>query len=128
MPCLNKLKADPCILEKTNQLTSYFQRTCINGERIAKNKSDATFPIELWNQSEEKSQGLIRTTKAVEGCHWGVSALFQGSHPPITFLVKFRLDASNQKLSLLKATTGNVNRGGKKYLLLDEKLQQVLAD
>ena len=68
----------------------------MKGEKIGRNEEDATFPIELWNQSHETSECLIRTTNAVEGWHWGVSALFRGSHPPITtFLEKIHLDVSN---------------------------------
>ena len=66
---LDKMKADTCILEKTDQRTSYFQRTYIKGEKIAGNEMDATFPIELWNQSQETTKGLIRKTNAVEGWH-----------------------------------------------------------
>ena len=126
---LDKLKADACTLEKTDQLTSSFQRTYIKGEQIRGNEKDVTFPIVLWNQNQETSEGLMRTTNAVERWYWSVSTLVQGSHPPImTYLEEIRLDASYQKFNLLEATTGNVNRGRNKDCLLDRKFQQGLAD
>ena len=80
------------------------------------NEKEAIFPIEIWNQNQETSEGLMRTTNSVEeGWHWGVSALFQGSHPSIiAFSEKIRLDVSNQQFNLLEATTGKVNRGQNK--------------
>ena len=87
------------------------------------------FPIDVWNQSQETSAGLVRTTNAVEGWHLGVTALFQGSHPPITtFLQKTKLDACNQKFNFLKAATGTLNRGRKKYREIDEKFTRLVNE
>ena len=45
----------------------------------------------IWNQHRESSDGLVRTTNAVEGWHLGVTALFHGSHPPVpTILAKIK--------------------------------------
>ena len=65
---------------------------------------------------KEAASGLIRTTNAVEGWHFGVTALFQSSLPFLyTFLDEMKLDAANQKLNILIAVGGNNNRGRKIY-------------
>ena len=62
---LDKREAGNCNLEKTDQLRSYFQRTYLKGGKIGRNKKDAILPKEPWNQSQETSEGLIRTINAV---------------------------------------------------------------
>ena len=72
--------------------------------------------------------GLARTTNAVEGWHLGVTALFQGSHPSIhTFLEKNQQDSYNQKLNILKASSGTINLSRKKYRDLNKKVQQITS-
>ena len=76
-----------------------------------------------------KNDGLVGTTNAVEGWHLGVTALFHGSHPPVpTFLAKIKLDSFNQKFNFLKAATGTVNKGLKKYREIDEKFFRLVND
>ena len=75
---LDKLKADTCILEKTDQLTSYFQ----NGkEREGRHLSHRTLESESRNV-----RGLDPLNQRCVGMALQcVSTMFQGSHPPITF-------------------------------------------
>ena len=53
---LDKLKADTCMLEKTDQLTSYFQRNNIKGEKIGGNEKDAT----IRNRTSESKSRNVR--------------------------------------------------------------------
>ena len=85
------------ILEKIDELASYFQKTYIKGETIGRQQRDPLFPPALWNHYDNAAAGLIRTTNAVEGWHNGVTSLFQGSHPSIhTFLEITQLDSQTR--------------------------------
>ncbi len=78
---------------KTEELASSFHKNYIRGETIL---SVPVFPSSLWNHSESAAEGLARTTDAVEGCQLGVTALFQGIHPPMNvFLQKTQLDTNH---------------------------------
>ena len=67
-----------------------------------------TFSIEIWNQNQESSDGLVRTTNAVEGWHLGVTALFHGSHPPITtFLSQNQIGQFQPEVQFLEGSYGH---------------------
>ena len=97
---LDQLNLEDTVAELTDDLAGYFQRTYIKGEKLGRTEKKPTFSVEIWNQNRESSDGLVRTTNAVEGWHLGVTALFHGSHLPVpTFLAKIKLDSFNQKFN-----------------------------
>ena len=109
---------------------SCFRKIEIQYSFYRENRStDGLFPMHIYERPKnwKKREGLDLPCRSLEsesinvggvdarnqrfesialGC---VSALFQGSHPPITFFEKFRLNGSNQMFNLLKATRCNVN-------------------
>ena len=57
------------------------------------------FPPSLWNQMDEASSGLARTTNAVEGWFYGIQSYFSGLHPSKwKVIANLQKDASNKKL------------------------------
>ena len=88
----------------------------MRGEKIGRISREPQYPLALWNHNKDAAEGLERTTKAVEGCHLGVTSLFQGNHPCIrTFLENISLDAVNKKFNIIKALSGKENKSRKKY-------------
>ena len=119
-------KLDTEYLQMIDDLTSYFQRTYIRGEKIGRINREPQYPLALWNHNKDAAEGLARTTNAVEGWHLGVTSLFQGNHPCIrTFLEKISLDAANQKFNIIKALSGKENKSRKKYRVLNENVKNI---
>ena len=86
---MDKLNLEDTVANQTGDLAGYFQRTCIKGEKVGRTEKKPTFSVEIGNQNRESSDGLVRTTNAVEGRHLGGNALFHGSHHPVpTFVAK----------------------------------------
>ena len=56
-------------VERIDELCSYFQNTYIE-----KNLREPLFPPSIWNKREAASEGVARTTNAVEGWHFGIQA------------------------------------------------------
>ena len=118
-----KLDSSQNDLEKLDELTAHLQKRTLKGFDQPKN-----IPISLWNHYQNAVCGLSPTTNAVEGWHLGVTALFQGSYPQIyTFLEKIQLDSYNQKVKILKASSGSINFSRKKYRDLNEKAQHITS-
>ena len=81
------------ILEKIDELATHFPNIYIKEETIGRQQRDFLDPPALWNHYNNAAAGLNRTTNGVEGWHYGVTSLFQGSHPSIhTFQEKIQLD------------------------------------
>ena len=119
-------KLDREYLQMIDDLTSYFQRTYIRGEKIGRINREPQYPLALWNHNKDAAEGLARTTNAVEGWNLGVTSLFQGNHPCImTFLEKISLDAANQKFNIIKALSGKENKSRKKYRVLNENVKNI---
>ena len=88
---------DSFVIEKIDELCSYFQTNYIKCPLLNRT---ATFPPQIWNQRDAAIEGIARTTNAVEGWHYGIQALFSGSHPGIRkLLTNLQKDAAVQKLN-----------------------------
>ena len=106
-----------------DDLTWYFLRTYIRGEKIGRIRGEPQYPLALWYHNKGAAEGLARTTSSVEGWHLGVTSLFQGNHPGIwTFLEKISLDAANQKFNI-KSLSVKENKSRKKYRVLNENVK-----
>ena len=58
----------------------------------------AFIPPSIWNKREAASEGVARTTNAVEGWHFGIQAFFSGSHPTLwRTLENLKKDVATQK-------------------------------
>ena len=109
-------------VEKTDELCSYFQNTYTE-----KNLRDPLFPPSIWNKREAASEGVARTTNAVEGWHFGIQASFSGSRPSLwRTLENLKKDAATQKYLYLQSTAGTEFSGRKKYRKLETKLKNVI--
>ena len=102
--------------------TKLKKRTMIRGTSRA-----PLFEPSIWNQNSAASEGLAKTTNAVEGWHYGIQSLFSGSHPDVwTFLRKFRQDALLHKLNALQAVTGHQKKPRRKYQQLNARVQTLI--
>lgn len=109
------------VIEKVDQVTSYFQNTYVRGQQIGTTNRPPMYPPPIWNQSDAANEGVVRTNNAVEGWHYGLQSLFQGSHPNMwTFLGKLKKDASVHKFNVIQAMAGRDNPSRKRYALLNE--------
>ena len=97
-----QLSLDSSELERIDELYSYFQNTYIE-----KNLREPLFPSSIWNKREAASEGVARTTNAVEGWHFVIQAFFSGSHPSLgRTLENLKKDAATQKYLYLQSTAG----------------------
>ena len=104
-----------------DELCLYFQTNYIKCPPLNR---PATFPPQIWNQRDAAVEGIARTTNAVEGWHYGIQALFSGSHPGIwKLLTNLQKDAVVQKLNFLNASSGHKFPKKKKYENLKGKVQ-----
>ena len=105
--------------EKMPELLAYFEHTYIRGRRRpgrAEQYGPAIFPIETWNHFETASEGVARTTNAVEGWHFALQALFQCHHPTLwTFFKGIERDIQMQRTSLLQGIAGSQPSVPKRY-------------
>ena len=87
------------------------------------------FAIELRTQNQQTLDGSMRAINTVEKWHWGESALFQGSQPPITTLLQ-KNSSGYEKLKVQSSENHyrQCKLWSKKYFLLDENFQQVLTN
>ena len=70
--------------------------------------------------------GLARTNNATEGWHFGLQALFQGSHPNIwIFLWQLKKDSLVIKFNAIQRLAGTENPTRKKYRLLNNRVQNI---
>ena len=115
---------DSFVIEKIDELCLYFQTNYIKCPLLNR---PATFPPQIWNQRDAAIEGIARTTNAVEGWHYGIQALFSGSHPGIwKLLTNLQKDAAVQKLNFLNASSGHKFPKKKKYENLKGKVQNLM--
>ena len=115
---------DSFVIEKIDELCLYFQTNYIKCPLLNR---PATFPPQIWNQRDAAIEGIARTTNAVEGWHYGIQALFSGSHPGISkLLTNLQKDAAVQKLNFLNASSGHKFPKKKKYENLKGKVQNLM--
>ena len=99
------LSLEEDVLEKINLLASYFQKTYL-GHNIGSTHRPVFQPV-IWNQSVSAIDGLERTNNATKGWHFGLQALFQGSHPDIwTFLPQLKKDSFVHKFNAIQGLGG----------------------
>ena len=114
-----QLSLDSGEVEKIDQLCSYFQNTYIE-----KNLREPLFPLSIRNKRETASEGVARTTNAVEGWHFGIQAFFSGSHLNLwRTLENLKKDAATQKYLYLQSTAGTEFSRRKKYRKLEAKVK-----
>ena len=115
---------DCFVIEKIDELCLYFQTNYIKCPLLNR---PAIFPPQIWNQRDAASEGIPRTTDAVEGWHYGIQALFSGSHPRIWKLfTNLQKDAAVQKLNFLNASSGHKLPKKRKYWNLKGKVQNLM--
>ena len=117
-----QLSLDSSEVERIDELCSYFQNTYIE-----KNLREPLFPPSIWNKREAASEGVARTTNAVEGWHFGIQAFFSGSHPSLwRTLENLKKDAATQKYLYLQSTAGTEFSRRKKYRELEAKVKNAI--
>jgi hypothetical protein len=118
--------------EKVDELVTYFQRTYIRGRRLpgrGDRYAAAIFPAEVWNKYEMASEGVARTTNAVEGWHYSLQSLFMCHHPTLwTFLAGLERDCHMSVAAYLQASAGAINVGRKTYRDLKQRVMRVVAN
>ena len=115
---------DSFFIEKIDGLCLYFQTSYIKCPLLNR---PATFPPQIWNQREAAIEGIARTTNAVEGWHYGIQALFSGSHLGIwKLLTNLQKKAAVQKVNFLNASSGHKFPKKKKYENLKGKVQNLM--
>ena len=84
--------------------------------------------LNLCNLANRKqSEGVARTTNAVEGWHFGIQAFFSGSHPSLwRTLENLKKDAATQKYLYLQSTAGTEFSRRKKYRELEAKVKNAI--
>ena len=92
-----ELSGHQAVSEKTDQLTTYFLKIYLSGEKVGKNERNPMFPIGFWNQCERTSEGLVRTTNAVQGWHLGV--IVAGLHVILPKIIRLNAIIPNDKMS-----------------------------
>ena len=104
------LKLIPTLaFEKLENVKSCFKLVLevIQSTYIKKNLREPSFPPSIWNKREGASEDVARTTKAVEGWHFGTQAFFSGSHPGLwRTLENLKKDVATQKYFYLQSTAG----------------------
>jgi len=86
------------------------------------------FPVAVWNQHAACSDGIARSTNAVEGWHYGLQSLFLCHHFTVwTFIRGIQRDIQHQKGLFLQATTGITHLSAKKYRVLDDRVTRAVA-
>ena len=113
------LKLIPALAcEKLENVKSSFKLVVedIQSTYIKKNLREPLFPPSIWNKREGASKDVARTTKAVEGWHFGIQAFFSGSHPSLwRTLENLKKDAATQKYFCLQSTADTDFSRKKKY-------------
>ena len=114
---------DSFVIEKIDELCLYFQIKYIKCPLLNR---PATFPSQIWNQTDAAIEGIARTTNAVEGWHYGIQALLSGSHLGIwKLLTNLQKDAAVQKLNSVNASSGH-KFPKKKYENLKGRVQNLM--
>jgi len=122
------LSLEEDVLEKIDLLASYFQKTYL-GHNIGSTHRPPVFQPVIWNQSVSAIDGLARTNNATEGWHFGLQALFQGSHPNIwIFLRQLKKDSLVHKFNVIQELAGAENPTRKKYRLLNNRVQNICRE
>ena len=115
---------DSFVIEKIDERCLSFQTNYIKCPLLNR---PAAFSPQIWKQSDAAIEGIARTTNAVEGWHYGIQALFSGSHPGIwKLLTNLQTDAAVQRLNFLNASSGHNFPKKKKYENLKAKVQNLM--
>jgi hypothetical protein len=121
----------PEAVDDVAEVTSFFEHTYVRGRRQrgrAATYGAATFPPEMWNQHAAGTDGVSRTTNAVEGWHHGLQSLFLCHHPTCwTFLAGLKKDMQKQKTVFLQGVAGVVRPTTKKYRQLNDRVTRAVA-
>ena len=79
------------------------------------------------NKREAASEGVARTTNAVEGWHFGFQAFFSGSHPSLWKTPEnLKKGAATQKYLCLQSTAGTEFSRRKRYRELEAKVKNAI--
>ncbi|KII63308.1 hypothetical protein RF11_04991 [Thelohanellus kitauei] len=82
-----------------------------------------------WNKFESATEGIARTTNAVEGWHCGLQSLFMCSHPTMwTLFEGLKKDSCKQKTIYLQTTSGVEHHSSKKYRELQAKVLRAVTN
>lgn len=118
-------------VEHVAEVTSFFEHTYVRGRRQrgrAATYGAALFPAEKWNQHAAGTDGISRTTNAVEGWHHGLQSLFLCHHPTCwTFLAGLMKDMQKQKTVFLQGVAGVERPATKKYRQLNDRVRRTVA-
>ena len=90
---IERKQLEESVVEKMDELAIHFKST--NIENPIANKK-LSVPIEMSNQYDAAGEGVARTTKSVEGWHYGLQAYFSGSTPNIWLLLQIILFSSSE--------------------------------
>jgi hypothetical protein len=129
MRCFEILEQAMPAIERMDELLSYFEHTYVRGRpRRDGGYGPPLFAIATWNKRDAATDGLARTTNAVEGWHYGLQALFQSSHPTMwTFLTGLKADIVKQQALFLQGVAGEHQPPKKKYRDLNDRVKRAVA-
>jgi len=117
--------------EHMDEILSYFEHTYVRGRRArgrGQHFNPPLFSPELWNKREAATDGIARTTNAVEGWHNSLQSLFMCDHPTMwIFFDGLRRDMALQKAQFLQSIAGVQQAPKKKYVLLDQRVLRAIA-
>ena len=92
-------------------------------------RAPPVFQPVIWKESVSAVDGRARTNNATEGWHFGLQALFQGSHPNIwTFLRRLKKGSLVHKFNAIQGLAGAENPTRKKYRLLNNRVQNICRE
>ena len=121
----------PVAIEHLDELVTFFELTYVRGRRLrgrGETYNEALFPIAIWNKNVAATDGIARTTNAVEGWHHGLQMLFQCHHPTLwSFLTGLQRDMQKQKSVYLQGVSGVENLAEKKYRALNDRVRRAVA-
>ena len=113
-----QLSLDSSEVEEIDELCSNFQNTYIE-----KNLRESLFPPSIWNKREAASEGVARTTNAVEG--WHPSVLFGLASKSVEKAGKFEEGCCNPNVPLF-AVNSRYGIFEKKYQKLGAKVKNAI--
>ena len=95
--------------------------------QIVKKWKDPLFPIKMWNVHSRVKDGLSRSTNFCEAWHNAFSSTLC-KHPLFYALVDaLRKEQKKTETEILKLETGIVHKRKSKYILLDERIQNIFS-
>jgi len=121
----------PADIDHLDEITTFFEHSYVRGRR-QRGRGDVDkppiFAITAWNQHAAGTDGIARTTNAVEGWHHGLQSLYLCHHPTMwTFLAGLRKDMQRQKTAFLQSVSGISQPTAKKYRTLNERVVRAVS-